>query len=348
MALRRGSQELGRQHVPVRAGAARRRAHPAALHAELRDRAERRRLRRLQLQLGLLPREPPAPLHRPDPASRSTRRRREPGHLRGRSRRAAANALDAALRRRYGADFEVVVANAADDGLDRLAAPRRRLRDGGGGDGADAHERARRRHVPRLRAPAAPDRPPDRDRRRGRRRLGRRVEPGAHVEQGRHVFRAAVGQPGRRASPGDRRGAAGVGPGTPASLREGGDRRHAGAARGPRLRTLARAEHGRNRARTAPIRSRGGTLLRSPRSRRSIACPVIELYDGRVLVDPADDELAEALGASTHPKRAHGTTWRSSAAGPRAWRQRCTRRRRAEHRADRAGSVGRPGGRRAR
>jgi thioredoxin reductase (NADPH) len=30
---------------------------------------------------------------------------------------------------------------------------------------------------------------------------------------------------------------------------------------------------------------------------------VVVLYDGTVLVDPADDELAEALGASTHPAR---------------------------------------------
>src|SRR5262249_52991698 len=33
--------------------------------------------------------------------------------------------------------------------------------------------------------------------------------------------------------------------------------------------------------------------------------PLVELYNGSVLVDPADDELAEALGARTRPSRSH-------------------------------------------
>ena len=76
----------------------------------------------------------------------------------------------------------------------------------------------------------------------------------------------------------------------------------AGAARGPRLRTWLE----RNTVATALYRadSDAGRGLLERHGLSADRLPVIELYDGRVLVDPADDDLAEALGASTHPKRA--------------------------------------------
>lgn len=76
-----------------------------------------------------------------------------------------------------------------------------------------------------------------------------------------------------------------------------------GASRGPRLVTWLERNAVATTFHTADSR-RGRDLL----DRHGLGAgglPVVALYDGRILVDPADDELAEALGARTHAARSH-------------------------------------------
>jgi thioredoxin reductase (NADPH) len=76
-----------------------------------------------------------------------------------------------------------------------------------------------------------------------------------------------------------------------------------GAARGPQLGTWLE----RNSVVTT-LHAADSPDGRQVLDRHRVAAgrlPVVALYDGRVLVDPADDELAEALGARTHPSRSH-------------------------------------------
>ena len=343
VALHRRSRELGRQHLPIRARGAPRRAHPPALHPELRDRAQRRRLRRLQLQLGLLPRKPPAPLHHRNWKAVPAARRVNPVIFAVAPDAALRAALEDVLRRRYGGDFEVVVANTPEHGVERLTESRPRIGTHRRRDGADAHGRSRRSRfldTARRLHPTA-------------RRIviidvgdvgsAGELQSGTHAQQGRHVLRPAVGEPRGRAPPRRGRGAAGVGPRAPTPLREGDHRRR--ARRGARAATCARGSSGTlSRPRCTPPRATPGRELLERHGLDPGRLPVIELYDGRVLVDPADDELAEALGASTHPeaRRVRRRDRRRRSRGPRG-RGVC-RFRRAEHRIDRAGGVGRPSG----
>jgi thioredoxin reductase (NADPH) len=74
-----------------------------------------------------------------------------------------------------------------------------------------------------------------------------------------------------------------------------------GAPRGPRLRTWL--ERNTVATRLCAADSPEGRQLLAEHHVGGDRLPLIVLYNGTVLVDPADDELAEALGASTHAKR---------------------------------------------
>jgi thioredoxin reductase (NADPH) len=76
-----------------------------------------------------------------------------------------------------------------------------------------------------------------------------------------------------------------------------------GALRGPRLRTWLERNTVATRLLTVDSPDGRGVLAKYHLAGDEL--PVIVLYDGRVLVNPPDDELAEALGASTHPTQTH-------------------------------------------
>jgi thioredoxin reductase (NADPH) len=76
-----------------------------------------------------------------------------------------------------------------------------------------------------------------------------------------------------------------------------------GSARGPQLRHWLE----RN-AVTTSLHLTGSQAAAALLKRADVTgdrLPVVELYNGSVFVDPADDELAEALGAQTRPSRTH-------------------------------------------